>query len=709
MNAFKLTHDQGAEWRVLPGRPYPLGATWDGGGVNFALFSAHAERVELCLFDADAAREIARVVLPQRTDLVWHAYLPDARPGQAYGYRVQGPYEPEAGHRFNPHKLLVDPYARAFCGNFRWSDAHFGYRTGHARADLSFDRRDNAWAAARSRVVDPAFDWNGDRHPRTPWQDTLICEAHVKGFSMMNRSVPAHLRGTYAGLAHPASIASLVAAGATAVELLPVQAFIDERMLVNAELVNYWGYNPVGYFAPAARYAGGREPATEFRAMVRALHGAGLEVILDVVYNHTAEGDENGPTLCWRGIDNRSYYRLRAGDARHYDDLSGCGNTLDLGSPRVLQMVMDSLRFWVREMHVDGFRFDLATALARGPGGFDARAAFLDTLRQDPVLAGTKLIAEPWDIATWSTGGFPPPFAEWNDRYRDTVRGFWLTRAAGCGELARRIAGSSDLFRHGGREPLASINFLTAHDGFTLADLVAYERKHNEANGQANADGSNDNRSTNCGVEGPTADAAISARRARLVRAMLATLLVSQGVPMLTAGDEIGRTQDGNNNAYAQDNPTTWIDWDGADRPLAEFTGALARIRRAHPALRTRHWFDGRALASGERDILWLAADGREMTPLDWEDGARRAFAFRLGRTGPDDSALLVLINGADVPVAFDLPAAPALAWTLLLSSSAAPQVHRSDPVTAPPESVLLLASCRTWGVDGGPAAGTLP
>jgi len=705
VNALKPGQDQTREWRVLPGQPWPLGATWDGGGVNFALFSAHAEKVELCLFDADAAHEIARIVLPECTDQVWHAYLPDARPGQAYGYRVFGPYEPEAGHRFNPHKLLMDPYARAFGGTFRWSDAHYGYRVGNARGDLSFDRRDNAWAAARSVVVNGAFDWGDDRHPAIPWQDTVICEAHVKGFSMMNPDVPAHLRGTYAGLAHPASIARLKAAGTTAVELLPVQAFIDERMLVNNELVNYWGYNPIGYFAPAARYAGGRDPATEFRAMVKALHAAGLEVILDVVYNHTAEGNETGPTLCWRGIDNRAYYRLRRDAPRNYDDLSGCGNTLDLESPPVLRMVMDSLRFWVREMHVDGFRFDLATALARGPAGFDPHATFLDTLRQDPVLAGTKLIAEPWDIVTWSTGAFPPRFAEWNDRYRDAVRGFWLTRGTGCGELARRIAGSSDLFRHSGRGPLASINFVTAHDGFSLADLVAYERKHNEANGQHNADGNNDNRSFNCGVEGPTTDPAVRARRDRLVRAMLATLFVSQGVPMLPAGDGQGRTQDGNNNAYAQDNPTTWIDWEGADRGLAAFTAALARIRHTYPALRTRHWFDSRALASGETDIRWFSAGGTEMTPVDWEDAARRAFAFQLGRTGRDDAALLVLINGAAAPTPFVLPAAPGQGWHLMLASSGAPQVHDGVAVAAPPESVVLLTSIEPAPPAHGAAA----
>ncbi len=693
MNAQRQSHEQAQQWRVLPGRAHPLGATWDGGGVNFALFSEHAEAVELCLFDADAAREAVRIRLSERSDGVWHAYLPDARPGQAYGYRLHGPYDPENGQRFNPHKLLIDPYARAFAGQFRWTDAHCGFRAGHARGDLSFDRRDNAWAMPRARVVDQACDRGEGRRPHTPWRDSVICEAHVKGYSMMNPQVPAHLRGTYAGFAHPASIARLVASGATAVELLPLHEFIDERMLVQNEKVNYWGYNSIGFFAPAARYAGGRDPATEFRAMVRALHEAGLEVILDVVYNHTAEGDELGPTLSWRGIDNRSYYRLAAGDARRGADLSGCGNTLDLGHPRVLQMVMDSLRFWACEMQVDGFRFDLATALARGAAGFDARAAFLQALRQDPCLAQVKLIAEPWDVATWETGRFPAGFAEWNDRYRDALRGFWLTASVTCGELARRIAASSDLFRHTGRSPQASINFVTAHDGFTLADLVAYESKHNDANGQNNQDGNNDNRSINCGIEGPSTDPRIVARRGRLIRALLATLFVSQGVPMLPAGDDQGRTQDGNNNAYCQDNPLTWIDWDGADDDLRSYCATLARLRRAHPALRRQVWFDGSPTALGEPDVAWLKRDGGTMTQADWDDGTNRCFGFLLGRVDQTEAAVLVLLNGAAHDTEFRLPPSPGATWQLQLDSSGQAGVVAETVARVPAEALLLFAS----------------
>ena len=694
MNATRALRDGSAGWRVRPGRASPLGATWDGSGVNFALFSAHAERVELCLFDSGGGREIARIALTERSDCVWHIHLPEARPGLAYGYRVHGPYAPEQGHRFNPHKLLLDPYARAFTGQFRWTDAHCAWRVGHARGELSFDRRDNAWAMPRAQVAAPLVAQGMPRRPRTAWRDTVICEAHVKGYTMMNPQVPAHLRGTYAGFAHPASIARLLACGATAVELLPVQEFIDERMLVHNEQVNYWGYNTLGYFAPAARYAGGGDPATEFRAMVCALHEAGLEVILDVVYNHTAEGDEAGPTLAWRGIDNASYYRLATGDARRYADLSGCGNTLDLAHPRVLQMVMDSLRYWVREMGVDGFRFDLATALARGAaGGFDAGAAFLSALRQDPCLAEVKLIAEPWDIATWETGRFPAGFAEWNDRYRDALRGFWLTAGVGCGELARRIAASSDLFRHGGRMPQASINFVTAHDGFTLADLVAYEHKHNQANGQNNQDGGNDNRSINCGVEGSSADPQVLARRRRLVRAMLATLFVSQGVPMLPAGDDGGRTQDGNNNAYCQDSPLTWIDWDGADASLREFSAALARLRQGHPALRRERWFDGSPTALGEPDVAWLSRRGEPMTHSDWDDRDNRSFGFQLGRVDPSEAALLVLLNAGAAALRFQLPPAPGGAWHLLLDSSGEASSGYDDTLDLPPETLLLLAS----------------
>ncbi len=683
------------------GRPYPLGATWDGGGVNFALFSAHAQRVDLCLFDADATRQIARIALPACTDQVWHGYLAEARPGLVYGYRVHGPYDPARGQRFNSHKLLIDPYARSFAGTFRWSDTHYGYRAGHAHGDLSFDRRDNAWAMLKCRVADPAYAWLDDRPPRTAWADTVIYETHVKGYSMMNAAVPEALRGTYAGLAHPASIGHLQRLGVTAVELLPIHEFIDERRLVEGELVNYWGYATLGFFAAAARYAGGRDPLCEFRAMVRGLHAAGIEVILDVVYNHTGEADETGPTLAFRGLDNASYYRLR--DGRWHDDVTGCGNTLNVAHPRVLQMIMDSLRWWVSEMHVDGFRFDLAAALARNAGGFDPDCAFLDTLRQDPVLAGVKLIAEPWDLAAHVTGRFPPGIAEWNDRYRDAARGFWLTGETSCGEFASRLAGSSDLFRHRGRMPQSSINFVTAHDGYTLADLVSFERKHNAANGEGNADGSNSNRSTNCGVEGATSDPAVVALRARLQRALLATLLLSQGVPMLVGGDEQGRTQDGNNNAYCQDNPTSWIDWDRADRALGEFTAHLIELRRTHPALHRITWFDGSPAALGEPDIAWLARDGNAMTREQWENGANRCFGFRLGRNHEAETAVLVLLNGGGQDTVFVLPRPPGGSWVLLLDTAQAEPAR--DGALAPNASLAIVPARGLLVLSSAPGA----
>ena len=690
----QLDMEHVAKARLESGRPYPLGAHWDGGGVNFALFSAFATAVELCVYDADAAREVARICLPACTDQVWHGYLPDARPGLVYGYRVHGPYEPAQGHRFNPNKLLIDPYARAFAGSFRWTDAHYGYRVGHADGDLSFDSRDNAWATLKCRVVDPAFSWQDDRAPRTPWADTVIYEVHVKGTTMMNPAVPEALRGTYAGLAHPASINHLQRLGVTAVELLPVHEMIDERRLVQNELVNYWGYNSLGYFVPAARYAGGGDPLVEFRTMVRRLHAAKIEVILDVVYNHTCEAEETGPTLAFRGIDNASYYRLRNG--RWQDDVTGCGNTLNLAQPRVMQMVMDSLRWWVSEMHVDGFRFDLATALGRENGGFDPGCAFFDALRQDPLLAGVKLIAEPWDVAACETGRFPPGLGEWNDRFRDAARGFWLTGSVSCGEFASRLAGSSDLFRHNGRMPQSSINFITAHDGFTLADVVSYERKHNEANGQANADGNNDNRSVNCGIEGATADPAVRALRGRLQRALLATLVLAKGVPMLLAGDELGRTQDGNNNAYCQDNPASWLDWDGMDRALCEFAARLTELRRAHPALRRLNWFDGSPTAMGERDIAWLWRDGAEITRGQWDDRSNRCFGCRIGRENADEAALLVLINAGATDVSFALPPPPGGVWQLQLDTAqprAPADVAATATVAVPARGLLVLSS----------------
>jgi isoamylase len=693
----RAQHARTANDRIEPGRSQPLGATYDGAGVNFALFAAHAERVELCLFDPAGTRELSRIALPECTDHVWHGYLPDGRPGLVYGYRVHGPYDPENGHRCNAHKLLLDPYARAYVGTLRQTDANYGYRVGHARRDLSIDRRDNAFAMPKCRVVDAAIARDDDTRPRVPWADMIVCEAHVKGYTMMNAGVPEALRGTYAGFGHPASIAHLTRLGVTTVELLPVHEFVDERTLIQNGLVNYWGYNSIGFFAPAARYAGGRDPHVEFRAMVKRLHAAGIEVILDVVYNHTGEGDEHGPTLSFRGIDNASYYRLVPGSARHYDDVTGCGNTLNLGHPRVLQLVMDSLRYWVETMRVDGFRFDLATALARGPAGFDPGATFLDTLRQDPVLAGVKLIAEPWDLATYATGRFPAGVAEWNDKYRDALRGFWLIRATRVGDLAQRIAGSSDLFRHDGRRPQAGINFVTAHDGFPLADLSAYTQKHNEANGQDNRDGTSDNRSTNCGVEGPTQDPAIAAARQRRSRALLATLLASQGIPMLTAGDEIGRTQGGNNNAYCQDNPVSWIDWGAGDVSLASFVAALTRFRREQPALRRTRWFDGSPTGTDDPDITWLARDGTAMTREHWQDEANRCLGFVLGRANAAEDAIAVLINGSDEEVRFALPPPPGLSWRRVLDSAtgavAAP-VPLDDAVCAVPAcAVVFLVS----------------
>jgi isoamylase len=682
-----------SEHQVDSGRPWPLGATWDGAGVNFALFSVHAEKVELCLFNDQGNREIARLPLPEFTDQVWHGYLPHCRPGQLYGYRVYGPFDPENGHRFNPHKLLVDPYARAIVGAFRWSDAHFGYKVGHPRGDLSFDRRDNGRAMVKCQVVDPAFTWGNDRPPAHSLADSVIYEAHVKGFTRRHPDVPKPLRGSFAGLASPGAIGHLKRLGVTTIELLPVHRFLDDRFLRQGGLVNYWGYNSLGFFAPEPRYDSGGG-LTEFKTMVKRLHDAGIEVILDVVYNHTAEAGQNGPTLSFRGIDNASYYRLRPGNRRYYEDFTGCGNSLNLGHPRVLQMVTDSLRYWVGEMHVDGFRFDLATALARAGSGFDAGCSFLDAVRQDPLLSRVKLIAEPWDLGPggYQVGGFPPGWSEWNDRFRDTVRSFWLHRSAGPGELALRLAASSDLFRHDGRRPTASVNFVTSHDGFTLADLVAYNHKHNEANGEGNQDGTNDNRSWNGGVEGPTGDPEIVALRARLKRTLLATLLLSQGVPMLLAGDELGRSQGGNNNAYCQDNETSWLDWSAADEDLCDFVARLVALRRRHPALRRNRWLEGRPVAAGDRDVVWLSREGTEMTTGDWQ-ARRHSFGFLLGATAPGEEAFLVLLNGEAHAVEFTLPPPR---WALLVDTAEERAVRGERLVTeaaraVPPRSLVLL------------------
>ena len=642
------------------GRPWPLGAQYDGQGVNFAVYSAHAEAVDVCLFDDRGEGELQRLRLPACTDDVRHGYLPGAAPGLVYGLRAHGPWAPAQGHRFNPHKLLLDPQAREIVGAFEWRPEHFG----SDRADTGvMDRRDNAAWALKARVV--ADGEGGDDagpRPRTPLSDTVLYEAHVKGLTMRHDGVPAALRGTYAGLASDAMVAHLRKLGVTAVSLLPVHAHLDEERLGALGLVNYWGYNTIGFFAPEPRYAagaaaGGRAVRDEFRAMVRRLHEAGIEVVLDVVYNHTAETDGHGPTLSWRGLDNRSWYRSLPGDAGRYDNLTGCGNALDLRQPRVLQMVLDSLRYWVREMHVDGFRFDLGVVLGRGEHGFDARHAFFQALAQDPQLAGSKLIAEPWDLGPggYRLGGFPRGWLEWNDRFRDTVRGFWLQHAA-PGEFARRLCASSDVFEASGRAPSASVNFVCAHDGFTLRDLVSYEHRHNQANGEHNRDGHGTNHSANCGVEGETGDPAVLALRERLQRALLATLLLSQGTPMLRAGDELGQTQHGNNNAYCQDNEIAWIDWATADESQVGFTARLLALRRRLLPLGA-HWYHGGVdAASGRRDLGWLRPDGARFGTDDWNHGAPRVMGALIGMPGRASQPLLLLFNAEARDCRFVLP-----------------------------------------------------
>ena len=662
--------------RIWPGSPYPLGATWDGEGVNFALFSENATAVELCLFERpDDARETHRIRIEECTDFVWHVYLPESRPGQLYGYRVHGLYEPEAGLRFNPAKVLIDPYAKAIAGNIDWSDALFGYRIGDPKADLSLDDRENAGSIPKCVVVDQAFTWGGDQLLRTPWDRTVIYEVHVHGFTARHPDVPKNLRGTYAGLATPEVIEHLQHVGVTAVELLPVHHFVRDKHLVDRGLTNYWGYNSIGFFAPDIRYAASPERAHhvwEFKTMVKALHNAGIEVILDVVYNHTGEGNHLGPTLSFRGIDNASYYRLVPDHPRFYQDYTGCGNTLNVRHPRVLQLIMDSLRYWVLEMHVDGFRFDLASTLARELHDVDRLSAFFDIIHQDPVLSQVKLIAEPWDLGEggYQVGNFPAGWAEWNGRYRDAIRRYWKGDGGQVAELAYRLSGSSDLYEGGGRRPHASINFVTAHDGFTLHDLVSYNHKHNEANGEDNRDGTDDNLSWNCGVEGPTNKPSIAALRERQKRNMLATLLLSQGVPMLCSGDEIGRTQGGNNNAYCQDNEISWVDWtlSKPQQALLTFTRGLIALRQKHPVFRRRRFFQGRRIRGMEvKDLYWLRPDGKEMTDEDWAQGYVRCLGVRLAGDAMEekdakgrpllDETFLVLLNAHHEPRPFTLPA----------------------------------------------------
>lgn len=682
--------------KVWPGKPYPLGATWDGRGVNFALFSERATKVELCLFDsATAACESQRLPLVEQTDQVWHGYVPGLGPGQVYGYRVHGPYEPACGQRFNPSKLLLDPYAKAIAREPRWADALFGYQVGHPDADLSRDDRDSAPYAPLAEVIDPRFDWGNDRRPHYAWYETIIYELHVKGFSRRKPDVPEPLRGTYAGLAHRASIDHFKRLGVTALELMPVHFFLEDRHLVERGLSNYWGYNTLGFFAPARKYAASRGPSAsvcEFKSMVKALHAAGLEVILDVVYNHTAEGNHLGPTLSFRGVDNASYYRLVSDQPRYYMDFTGCGNTLNMLCPHVLQLIMDSLRYWVLEMHVDGFRFDLASALARELHEVDKLGAFFDIVHQDPVLNGVKLIAEPWDLGPggYQVGNFPVGWTEWNGKYRDCIRRFWKGDGGTASEFATRLCGSSDLYEHSGRRPYASINFVTCHDGFTLRDLVSYNQKHNEANGEGNRDGSDQNDSWNCGHEGPSGDRAIHTLRARQTRNFLATLFVSQGVPMLLAGDEIGHSQQGNNNAYCQDNEISWLDWelDAPRRELLEFVRKLIRLRRAQPVLRRRTFFQGRKIRGSQvEDVAWFEPSGQEMSDEAWEAGFVKCLGVRWAgdAIGELDArgkpirgdTLLLLFNAHHEPIPFTLPADGARQLWRRVLDTASPRARR--------------------------------
>jgi isoamylase len=681
---------------VRAGSPAQLGATWDGSGTNFAVFSAHATKVELCLFDRRGRRETARIPLPEYTDEIWHGYLPQIRPGQLYGYRVHGPYDPANGHRFNPNKLLLDPYALELRGPLRWHDATFGYRIGHAREDLSFDRRDSAFVMPKCMVVDPAVTWGPDLRPRTPWAETIIYEAHVKGMTALNSGLPDALRGSFAGLADPRVIDHLVQLGVTAVELLPTQAFFDDRHLIEKGLINYWGYNTIGFFAPAMRYLSAGSDLHEFKLMVRRLHEAGIEVILDVVYNHTAEGNQMGPTLSFRGIDNASYYIL-ADDPRYYFDTTGCGNALDLTHPRVLQMVMDSLRYWVEACHVDGFRFDLASTLGRDRETFNPSATFLDAVRQDPVLSRVKLIAEPWDTGAngYQLGNFPPGWAEWNDHYRDTVRSYWKGDQTMLPALAAGLTGSADRFDKRGRRPWSSVNFVTAHDGFTLMDTVSYNDKHNDANLEGNRDGHSDNRSWNCGVEGETDDPEVLDLRDKMRRAIVTTLMVSQGTPMILMGDEIGRTQGGNNNSYCQDAAMNWLDLADVsprNRAFHDFLRGLITLRRTRPLLSLPQFLHHETLAV---DVAWLRPDGAVMEDGDWHDPDARVLGMWLQNS---TEGLLVLVNSHFEDVDFALPAVSfGQGWDAILNSDTGDlQLQGAPRVTPGPfavsaRSILVL------------------
>ena len=706
--------------RVWTGAPYPLGATWTGDGVNFALYSENATGVDLCLFDQpETDHESIRVRMTERTDHVWHVFMPDLRPGQLYGYRVYGPYEPQNGHRFNASKVLIDPYAKAIAGKIRWGPEMFGYPLGDASEDVKRDYRDNAWQVPKSVVIDSAFPWGRDQRPRIPLHESVVYEVHVSGFSKLWEKIPEEIRGTYAGLAAPAAIRYFKELGVTAIELLPVHEHVDDSILLDRGLTNYWGYNTIGYFAPESSYSskgvnGGQ--VTDFKEMVRDLHRAGLEVIIDVVYNHTAEGNHLGPTISFKGIDNAAYYRLVANDRRFYMDYTGCGNTPNTQNPRVLQLIMDSLRYWVTEMHVDGFRFDLASALGREEHFVTRDAGFFDILLQDPILSQVKLIAEPWDVGEggYMVGNFPIPWSEWNGKYRDCIRRYWKGDAATMAEFAYRLTGSPDLYQHQGKRPYASVNFVTAHDGFTLNDLVCYNDKHNEANGEENRDGDNNNNSWNCGAEGPTDDRQVNLLRRRQRRNFIASLVLSQGVPMLNAGDEFARTQQGNNNTYCQDNELNWFNWNWDDdaKNLFEFTKRLIRFRKEHPVFRRPKYFMGRRIRGSDvKDIMWFNPSGAEMNDQDWQNGFAKCLGMLISGSTIDvrdskgesvrDDTFLLLCNAHYEPLTFILPGREEIRWELALDTHkergfVKPQkvIAAGDEVELVDRSLCLLKLC---------------
>ncbi|ARP80593.1 glycogen debranching enzyme GlgX [Bordetella genomosp. 8] len=706
--------------RITEGSPFPLGATWDGEGVNFALFSAHATRVEVCLFDPKGQKEIERIELPEFTDEVWHVHVRGLEPGAVYGYRVYGPYDPENGHRFNHHKLLLDPYAKAYVGELKWDPAVFGYTIGSEEGDLGFDERDSAPFMPKCQVVDQRFSWEHPSKVRVPWEETIFYETHVRGYTRLHPAVPESMRGTFEGLGQKAVIDHIKSLGVTSVELLPIHAFVNDSHLLDKGLTNYWGYNTIGFFAPDPRYfARGPSEITELKQMIDRFHEANLEVILDVVYNHTAEGSELGATLSFRGIDNASYYRLLPDQKRYYINDTGTGNTLNLSHPRVLQMVMDSLRYWVTEMNVDGFRFDLATILAREPGGFDYESGFLKACRQDPILSSVKLIAEPWDCGPggYQVGNFPPGWAEWNDRFRDCVRAYWKGDEGMVADLASCLTASGDKFNHNGRRPWASVNFITAHDGFTLHDLVSYNDKHNDANGEDNRDGHSDNRSWNCGAEGPTDDPDIRTLRERQKRNMLATLLFSQGTPMIVAGDEFGRTQNGNNNAYCQDNEISWVNWniDEEGQALMEFTRKLTTLRHTLPVLRRGRFLTGDYHEELDvTDVRWISPAGVDIADDQWSDPGMRCFGLiidgRARATGirrpASDATLMLVLNAHHDVVDFTVPEIPGSdQWTCMIDTNAPvrtelPSFGSGDVYQVTGRS-LLLFTLQTKGQTG--------